>query len=128
MIHTTRPAVASRTCPLITVRGSRLTAPPGALTSYSISQTISRYSPPKAVMSQVIRAATVMISLSAGFGQAATDVLSHADAWNAALASSSTRPARQPRQLYLPVTDGHRCRFTPSGTGRITAGHWHHGA
>src|ERR1035441_4007211 len=81
MIHTIRPEVASRTCPVITVRGSRLMAPPGALTSYSISQMTSRYSPPKAVMSQVIKAAKLMISLSGSVGRAAApDLLSLADA------------------------------------------------
>src|ERR1019366_6436048 len=37
------------------------------------------------------------------------------------------RPVQQPGQLYLPVTDGHGWRFTPSGTVRVTAGHRHTG-
>jgi hypothetical protein len=41
----------------------------------------SRYSPPKAVMSQVIKAAKLMISLSGSVGRAAApDLLSLADA------------------------------------------------
>src|SRR5215510_4647815 len=58
--QSTSPVRASRTCPAMTGAGSRLAAAPLRVTSFSMSQTATRYSPTNAVISQLIKAATAM--------------------------------------------------------------------